>query len=204
MTQRETNRGLCTVFERSARRHLDHTAVELSSRRLSYERLRQAAEVVAESIVATHNRVRRVGLLASRSAVAYARHLAALRLGAQVPLRLDYPAQHNLDICELADVTVSPRTGPATACRERSCVDDVEAGEHSRPPVRAQHKRAHTPATWRITECRRRTARAQAPRDDMRLVHARGTGPCHMLVIPFPGHRSVLIATSRPMARLFF
>jgi amino acid adenylation domain-containing protein len=97
------------VFADSAARHADLPAIELPGRPVTFTQLRRAAEVMAEVIVRAGGRdgVSRVGLLASRSVVAYAGYLAALRLGAGVvPLNLDYPARRNGEICELAGVEV--------------------------------------------------------------------------------------------------
>ncbi|MGH3374435.1 MAG: AMP-binding protein, partial [Actinoallomurus sp.] len=98
---------LYEVFLDSVRRHPAEPAIEVSGRPLSYRDLHRAAELIAETIVRSHGPVKRVGLLATRSVVAYAGYLAILRLGASVvPLNLRYPARRNHDICELGDVDV--------------------------------------------------------------------------------------------------
>ncbi|MFF1832857.1 AMP-binding protein [Streptomyces sp. NPDC058231] len=95
------------MFTDTADRHPDASAVELPDGSMTYRRLRDAAEAVAELIRDTHGDVARIGLFASRGAVAYAGYLAALRLGAAVvPLNPGYPAARNRGICDAAGVDV--------------------------------------------------------------------------------------------------
>ncbi|MDF3142962.1 MULTISPECIES: AMP-binding protein [unclassified Streptomyces] len=96
---------LYQVFADTAGRRPDAPAVELPDRTLTYRRLGRAAEAVAELIRDAHPRVARVGLYASRSTVAFAGYLAALRLGAAVvPFHPDYPDSRNRRIREQAEV----------------------------------------------------------------------------------------------------
>ncbi|MEU2158767.1 amino acid adenylation domain-containing protein [Streptomyces sp. NPDC019396] len=115
------NRTLYEWFADSAERYPDHVAVELPGRTLTYAALLRAAEATAERIASTDaGPVERVGLLASRSAVAFAGYLAAQRLGAcVVPLNPGYPHTRNQDICTLAGVDLvvadsAVRQGPGT------------------------------------------------------------------------------------------
>ncbi|MGW0331576.1 AMP-binding protein [Streptomyces sp. NPDC003011] len=100
--------SLYQVFAGAADRHPEATAVELAAEGVSYRMLRSAAETVAALLRQTRgDRVARVGLLAGRSAVAYAGYLGALRLGATVvPFHPEYPAARNQRVRELADVDV--------------------------------------------------------------------------------------------------
>ncbi|WP_330343220.1 AMP-binding protein [Streptomyces sp. NBC_00557] len=102
------NAGLYQVFAATADRHPEAPAVELPGCSLSYRQLREAAETVAARLRdAGGDHVTRVGLLATRSAVAYAGYLGALRLGATVvPFHPGYPAERNRRIRELAGVDV--------------------------------------------------------------------------------------------------
>nr|APD71865.1 non-ribosomal peptide synthetase 6 [Streptomyces sp.] len=101
------SRTLYQVFADTAGRQPDAPAVELPDESVTYYRLRNAAEAVAELIRDAHPPVARVGLYATRSTVAFACYLAALRLGAAVvPLHPGYPAARNRRIRELADVDV--------------------------------------------------------------------------------------------------
>ncbi len=100
--------SLYRMFATAAGRHPQAAAVELPAGNVSYRRLRRAAETVAALLRdACGDRVARVGLLAGRSAVAYAGYLGALRLGAAVvPFHPEHPAARNRRIRELADVDV--------------------------------------------------------------------------------------------------
>src|SRR5215470_7764387 len=96
---------LYELFASTAKRQPDAPAVEWSDRTLTYSRLDRAAEAVADLIRDAREPLVRVGLFATRSAVAFAGYLAALRLGAVVvPFHPDYPADHNRRIRELVDV----------------------------------------------------------------------------------------------------
>lgn len=102
------NPTLYEWFSRTAERFPDHAAVELPNATLTYAALRSAAEAVAERMAAAvDGPIERVGLLASRSPVAFAAYLAALRVGAAVvPLNPAYPPVRNQDICTLAEVSL--------------------------------------------------------------------------------------------------
>lgn len=118
-------RTLYQWFAESVERHPDDPAVETQDASLTYRELHRCALALAERMVAAHGAVpRRVGLLAARSAVAYAGYLAALRLGATVtPLNAGYPMRRNRTACELAGVEVLLTDGGVA----RSQVDDALA-----------------------------------------------------------------------------
>ncbi|WP_406411658.1 AMP-binding protein [Streptomyces sp. NBC_01614] len=98
---------LYQLFADTADRQPDAPAVELPDKTLTYRQVRNAAEAVAEQIRDAHPPVARVGLFATRSTVAFAGYLAALRLGAAVvPFHPDFPAARNRRVRELADVDV--------------------------------------------------------------------------------------------------
>ncbi|GHC84147.1 amino acid adenylation protein [Nocardiopsis terrae] len=81
-------------FERSAERSSDsHAALEVGDEILTYAELARLAAGLAEHITDFHGSVpERVGLLASRSTLAYAGYLAVQRLGATVvPLNPAFP-----------------------------------------------------------------------------------------------------------------
>jgi amino acid adenylation domain-containing protein len=84
-------------FARSADRMPEAPALDLAGVVLTYRDLRRCAESMATGILAAHGEVpARVALLASRSVVAFAGYLAALRLGATVvPLNPGHPAYRN-------------------------------------------------------------------------------------------------------------
>src|SRR5439155_24850734 len=77
--------------------------------------LRRFAEAAASTILATHGSgPNRVALLASRSLVAFAGYLAALRLGATVvPLNPTHPLYRNELICRSIPLDVLITDGPA-------------------------------------------------------------------------------------------
>ncbi|MFE7778865.1 amino acid adenylation domain-containing protein [Streptomyces sp. NPDC057445] len=92
-------------FDESARRYGDtQTALEVDGRRLTYAELAATAAGVAEALVRRHGGVpSRVGLLASRSVLAYAGYLAISRLGATVvPLNPAFPVGRNSDVAREA------------------------------------------------------------------------------------------------------
>lgn len=94
-------------FERSVRDHGDRPAVEVEGRAYSYRELDRCAAQIAARVLQAHSDPRRIGLLASRSLVAFAGYLAAQRLGAAVtPLNPGYPANRNSRVCELAELEV--------------------------------------------------------------------------------------------------
>ena len=88
-------------FARSAERTPDAPALEVAGSTLSYADLRRCADGIAAEILTAHGCVpERVALLASRSVVAFAGYLAALRLGAAVvPLNPGHPVHRNGLIC---------------------------------------------------------------------------------------------------------
>jgi amino acid adenylation domain-containing protein len=100
------DRTLWQWFTGSVERHPDAWAVETGTAALTYRALHRSALATAGRIVRERGAApARVALLASRSMVAFAGYLAALRLGAAVvPLNPDYPAPRNRMICELAAV----------------------------------------------------------------------------------------------------
>ncbi|HET8661162.1 MAG TPA: AMP-binding protein [Micromonosporaceae bacterium] len=91
-------------FARSARAYPDAVALEVAGRCLTYRDLHGCAAGVAERMLGAYGRPpARVGLLASRSLVAFAGYLAAARLGATVvPLNPDHPVRRNRLIAEAA------------------------------------------------------------------------------------------------------
>ena len=88
-------------FSRSAELHPDAPALDVAGEVLTYRDLRRCAEAVATTILTTRGSPPdRVALLASRSVVAFAGYLAALRLGATVvPLNPTHPVYRNEIIC---------------------------------------------------------------------------------------------------------
>jgi amino acid adenylation domain-containing protein len=88
-------------FARPAERRPDAPALDIDGEVLTYRDLRRCAEAVATTILAAHGSAPdRVVLLASRSVVAFAGYLAALRLGATVvPLNPTHPLRRNEIIC---------------------------------------------------------------------------------------------------------
>ncbi|GIH17108.1 amino acid adenylation domain-containing protein [Rugosimonospora africana] len=95
-------------FDRSADAYGDSChALEVAGERLTYAELRGLAERLAARLVAAHggSAPRRVGLLASRSVVAYAGYLAVLRAGAAVvPLNPEHPASRIRRIVDAAGI----------------------------------------------------------------------------------------------------
>ncbi|MGH8793285.1 MAG: amino acid adenylation domain-containing protein [Stackebrandtia sp.] len=94
-------------FNRSADAFCDCHALEVGDERLTYGELRDLAERLASRLIAACEgvRPRRVGLLASRSATAYAGYLAVLRAGAAVvPLHPEHPAPRIRGIVEAAQI----------------------------------------------------------------------------------------------------
>jgi amino acid adenylation domain-containing protein len=102
-------------FDHSADRTPEAIALEVAGCQFSYAALRDRAEAVAATLLARSGRVpRRVGLLASRSVVAFTGYLAALRLGAVVvPLNPGHPVYRNELICGSyhCDVLVADEQG---------------------------------------------------------------------------------------------
>ncbi|HEY7594749.1 MAG TPA: AMP-binding protein [Actinophytocola sp.] len=103
-----TSRTLYEWFARSAERHPEAVALEVDGEVLTYRELRRCAEAVAGTVLAARGSVPdRVALLASRSLVAFAGYLAALRLGATVvPLNPSHPVRRNEVICGSIDCDV--------------------------------------------------------------------------------------------------
>lgn len=92
-------------FDRTADRHPEQIALEAEGERLTYRRLREHAERLAARLAAAGDGgpVRRVGLLASRTAACYAAYLAVLRSGATVvPLNPEFPAARTRDMAAAA------------------------------------------------------------------------------------------------------
>jgi amino acid adenylation domain-containing protein len=102
-------------FARTEQRTPDAPALDLAGEVLTYRDLRRRAEGLSTRMLAEHGRApARVGLLASRSVVAYAGYLAALRLGATVvPLNPGHPSYRNQLICEAVacDVLIGDEGG---------------------------------------------------------------------------------------------
>jgi amino acid adenylation domain-containing protein len=99
---------LFTWFRDTASRYPSQVALEVAGETLRYRDLLNLAERLATRLVAAAGgRPSAVGLLAGRSATAYAGYLAALRLAATVvPLNTSFPLARNLRICQSAGVDV--------------------------------------------------------------------------------------------------
>ncbi|GAA4505901.1 D-alanine--poly(phosphoribitol) ligase [Actinoallomurus oryzae] len=84
----------------------DHAALEVGGERFTYAELRDRAERLAARLSGAGGApTRRVGLLASRSATAYAGYLAVLRAGATVvPLNPEHPVSRTRGIVEAAGI----------------------------------------------------------------------------------------------------
>ncbi|PJE94891.1 D-alanine--poly(phosphoribitol) ligase [Streptomyces carminius] len=97
---------LYTWFRRTARHLPGAPALETAGHTMTYEELHRLAERTATALVrAVGGCPASVGLLASRSPVAYAGYLAALRLGAAVvPLNPAFPAARNTVVARAAAV----------------------------------------------------------------------------------------------------
>ncbi|MDG4809362.1 amino acid adenylation domain-containing protein [Micromonospora sp. WMMD1120] len=93
-------------FAESADRHRNRIALDLGANRLRYGELDDLAERVAAATVHLLGRPpRRLGLLAARSAGAYAGYLAAYRLGATVvPLNPAYPPARTAAVARAAEL----------------------------------------------------------------------------------------------------
>ncbi|MEU9119881.1 AMP-binding protein [Streptomyces sp. NPDC048506] len=113
-------RTLYDWFAASAAAHPDHTALEIGDTRLSYAELTDRADALAARLLRhlDGQPPRRVGLLAGRTAVAYAGYLAVQRLAATVvPLGPAFPAERNAGIVRAAglDAVLSDGTAGPTA-----------------------------------------------------------------------------------------
>ncbi|MFG2287703.1 AMP-binding protein [Streptomyces sp. NPDC048595] len=114
-----TRRTLYDWFAVSAAARPDATALEVDGQALDYAGLTTAADRLAAGLLRHLNgRVpSRVGLLASRSVVAYAGYLAVQRLGATVvPLGTAFPAHRNAAVAEAAalDAVLTDGSGDPT------------------------------------------------------------------------------------------
>ncbi|MFC8008540.1 AMP-binding protein [Streptomyces olivaceus] len=97
---------LYSWFDRSVRAYPDAPALEVAGEVYSYARLCRRAESLAARLVEVGVPAV-VGLLAARTADAYAGYLAALRLGAMVvPLNPAHPISRHLQVCAAAGVEV--------------------------------------------------------------------------------------------------
>ncbi|MFE5791321.1 AMP-binding protein [Streptomyces sp. NPDC056503] len=93
-------------FAAGARRVPDGTALVVSGERLSYAELDAASRHVARVVREDAPARPRIGLLASRSTVAYAAYLGVLRAGGcVVPLNEAYPAERNAAVASAAGIT---------------------------------------------------------------------------------------------------
>ncbi|CAL9661715.1 amino acid adenylation domain-containing protein [Streptomyces sp. enrichment culture] len=94
--------SLSGLFSASARRHPDRPALSVAGTTLTYRELAQAADRLAAHLGPVPAGAR-IGLLASRSPLAYAGYLAVMRTGATVvPLNPAFPAQRNAAIAARA------------------------------------------------------------------------------------------------------
>ncbi|MGC0208231.1 amino acid adenylation domain-containing protein [Streptomyces levis] len=94
--------SLSGLFSASARRHPDRPALSVAGTTLTYRELTRAADRLAAHLGPVPAGAR-IGLLASRSPLAYAGYLAVLRTGATVvPLNPAFPAQRNAAIAARA------------------------------------------------------------------------------------------------------
>ncbi|NEA46779.1 AMP-binding protein, partial [Streptomyces sp. SID10815] len=97
-----TSDSLSGLFSRSARRHPDRPALCVAGATLTYRELARTAERLAAHLGPLPPGAR-VGLLASRSPLAYAGYLAVLSAGATVvPLNPIFPARRNAAIAARA------------------------------------------------------------------------------------------------------
>ncbi|WP_165984147.1 amino acid adenylation domain-containing protein [Streptomyces sp. YIM 98790] len=101
-----TDRTLYGWFAASAAVHGDRTALQIGGRRWTYRELAAHSDRTARLLLRRAGRApRRIGLLASRSLLAYAGYLAVLRLGATVvPLNPAFPPGRNAAIARAAGV----------------------------------------------------------------------------------------------------
>ncbi|MGW1895278.1 AMP-binding protein [Streptomyces sp. NPDC002004] len=138
---------LYQVFAGTADRQPDAPAVELPDRTLTYRRLERTAEAVAELIRDAHPSAARVGLFATRSTVAFAGYLAALRLGAAVvPLNPDHPASRSRRMCQQADVDLVVADATVWDRRGREWTDGLPVLSLTDDDVLAASPRGRLPA----------------------------------------------------------
>ncbi len=137
-------------FARSAD-ELGDTAValEIGEERFTYARLRELAEAIAARLAAAGAGAppRRVGLLASRSPLAYAGYLAILRAGATVvPLNPEYPPGRTADIARAADLDLvlagTPEAVGLEVPRLVLTPDELMSLPSGPPPSDPDHPRA--------------------------------------------------------------
>jgi len=141
-------------FARSVRRYPDTIALEVGDRALTYRELDACSADVAAYLLRTHGTPpRRVGLLASRSLIAFAGYLGVTRLGATVlPLNPAYPLARNRLMLEAApcDVVLDDSVEVGTTGDvpdDLSALDDVAyllftSGSTGRPkgvPIKHRH-----------------------------------------------------------------
>ncbi|MER6797058.1 AMP-binding protein, partial [Amycolatopsis mediterranei] len=98
---RPAARTLSQWFAASVARVPDAVAVEVDGAAVTYRELDDLSARLAARIAAECGELpRRVGLLASRSLLAFAGYLAATRLGATVvPLNAGHPVERNRAVC---------------------------------------------------------------------------------------------------------
>ncbi|GHH45250.1 amino acid adenylation domain-containing protein [Streptomyces candidus] len=124
---------LYDVFADGARRHPDRPALEVGGTTLTYRELSAAAGRLATELGPVPAGAR-IGLLASRTPLAYAGYLAVLRAGATVvPLNPMFPPERNATIATRAGLwrillDTSLRASPAPVR-----IPVVEAGPDGRP-----------------------------------------------------------------------
>ncbi|MEE4418529.1 AMP-binding protein [Streptomyces bugieae] len=105
-------------FAATAAAHPDRPALETGGSTLTYARLAARADALAAALLDRLDGTppRRVGLLAGRTAVAYAGYLAVLRLGATVvPLGPAFPAERNARIVRAARLDAVLSDGTAAS-----------------------------------------------------------------------------------------
>ncbi|MFD8232886.1 amino acid adenylation domain-containing protein [Streptomyces sp. NPDC059696] len=130
--------SLFDLFSASARRHPDRPALSVAGVTLTYRELARAADRLATHLGPVPAGAR-IGLLASRSPLAYAGYLAVLRSGATVvPLNPVFPAQRNAAIAARAGLrTVLTDTALRDLMRESAvplalaAADGTPAGHHA-------------------------------------------------------------------------
>ncbi|MEV5357972.1 amino acid adenylation domain-containing protein [Streptomyces sp. NPDC052693] len=130
--------SLFALFSASARRHTDRPALCVAGATLSYGELARAADRLAAHLGPLPPGAR-VGLLASRSPLAYAGYLAVLRAGATVvPLNPIFPAQRNAAIAAraglrtvLTDVALRDLMRESAVPLALAAADGTPSGHHT-------------------------------------------------------------------------